>query len=472
MLKRVAFRCILILAFGTAAIFLGGGTEAWAYAVDGLALGGKVHFESKVYKEYSCTPSDTFPGYTWCHKEKTERTQRGEIRSSNTIAHSPDGTALYVNRYIEPVFSGAHDVQGELDRLSAKFGEQPREYWMPPRKGLPNALIAVWGKIKLEQLDAAEVSELAAGGKIHKGILVSYLGGIQRSAKAGVPVYRLAGGPGYLWAATFDREGRGALRFLTVDASKLTTQTPQPTPPQPTPSPPPPPYKEEPPSGITVSGTAFYVNSNLLLTNNHVVANCKGPIAVRSPEDMATYPARIYALDETNDLVLLRAKTSNAFASFHTELRVGQSVAAYGFPFAGKLSSKGNFTVGYVTALSGPYEDTRFLQMSTQVQPGNSGGPVFDMSGYVVGVVIARLEGEEFQNVNFAIQAPIVINFLKAKGVAPKLDISNVAPKLTSESVADVAKQFTVQVSCETTSPRTSNARQQSDGRNFMGEHR
>jgi hypothetical protein len=65
------------------------------------------------------------------------------------------------------------------------------------------ALVAVWGKIKLEQLDTAEVSQPAAGGKLHKGFLVSYLGDIQRSAKAKLPVYRLAGGAGF-WAASFD----------------------------------------------------------------------------------------------------------------------------------------------------------------------------------------------------------------------------------------------------------------------------
>jgi hypothetical protein len=92
---------------------------------------------------------------------------------------------------------------------------------MPTREGLPKALIAVWGKIKLEPLDAAEVSRLAVKGKSDQGLLVSFLGDLQRSAKEGVPVYRLTGGAGFLWAATFDREGRGVLRFLTIDASKI-----------------------------------------------------------------------------------------------------------------------------------------------------------------------------------------------------------------------------------------------------------
>jgi TonB family protein len=190
------------------------------YVVDGLALGGQVVFESQTYRQYHCTPSEKFPGFTWCHKEETKKERQNEILSSNSILHTPDGTAWYVNRYIEPAFFGPSDVQSEIDRLSAKFSERPREMRLPPRGGLSNAVIDVWGRIELEQIDATEVSTVAAGGAV-KGLLVSYLGDLQRSAKAGVPVYRLAGGAGFLWAATFDRQGKGVLRFLTVDASKI-----------------------------------------------------------------------------------------------------------------------------------------------------------------------------------------------------------------------------------------------------------
>jgi hypothetical protein len=51
--------------------------------------------------------------------------------------------------------------------------------------------------------------------------LVSFLGDLQRSAKLEVPIYRLIGGPGFLWSANSDREGRGTLRFLAIDASQV-----------------------------------------------------------------------------------------------------------------------------------------------------------------------------------------------------------------------------------------------------------
>ena len=66
--------------------------------------------------------------------------------------------------------------------------------------------------------------KIAAGGTA-PGLSVSFLGDLQRSAKAGVPIYRLGGGPGFIWAATFTRDGRGVLRFLTSDISRTRSPT-------------------------------------------------------------------------------------------------------------------------------------------------------------------------------------------------------------------------------------------------------
>jgi len=76
------------------------------------------------------------------------------------------------------------------------------------------------GAIELEPLTPEEISAVASGGG-GPGILVSFLGDLRRSAIAGVPVYRLAGGAGFLWAATFDQNGRGVLRYLAIDPSKI-----------------------------------------------------------------------------------------------------------------------------------------------------------------------------------------------------------------------------------------------------------
>jgi len=188
------------------------------YIVDGLALGGQVKPWSQPYLRYQCNPSDQFPGFISCNEEHTIPGK--EVTRYHSILESQDGTAYYVNSYFQPAFFDPNDVQNEISRMSSEFGQQARIIQMPQREGFPNAVIAIWGAIQLEPLNPDEISEVASGGS-HPGILVSFLGDPERSAKAGVPVYRLAGGAGFLWAATFDQNGKGMLRYLAIDDSKI-----------------------------------------------------------------------------------------------------------------------------------------------------------------------------------------------------------------------------------------------------------
>jgi serine protease Do len=133
----------------------------------------------------------------------------------------------------------------------------------------------------------------------------------------------------------------------------------------------------------TLSGTGFFVAQNRVATNNHVVSGCTKAIQVRYPE-RASYAATVSGQDATNDLVLLHTEMPHvSFASFRFQPLLGEAVATYGFPYSDVLSPTGNFTLGNITALSGMKDDTRLLQTSTPIQPGNSGGPLLDMSGRV-----------------------------------------------------------------------------------------
>jgi hypothetical protein len=188
------------------------------YFVDGLSLGGHVKFGNLAHQEYQCRPSDKFSGFIWCHEEHT--TPDNRVMRSHSILQSQDGTAYYVNSYFQPAFFDPNDIQNEIDRMSSEFGQQARIIQMSQREGLPSAVMAIWGAIQLEPLKPDEISVVASGGS-PPGILVSFLGDEERSAKAGVPVYRLAGGAGFLWVATFDQTGRGVLQYLTIDDSKI-----------------------------------------------------------------------------------------------------------------------------------------------------------------------------------------------------------------------------------------------------------
>ncbi len=215
-----------------------------------------------------------------------------------------------------------------------------------------------------------------------------------------------------------------------------------------------PPRPQSPEPETRLSGTGFFVAPKRVLTNNHVVSGCTKAIQVRYP-DRRPYTATLSGQDPNNDLVLLQTDMDNlSTAAFETRPRVGDQVATYGFPYSGVLSP--NCTLGHVTSLTGMKDDTRFLQMSTPVQPGNSGGALLDMSGGVVGVVVAQLSAlpqSVPQNVNFAIQPSIVMNFLSVKGVIPKNNTSGA--QRPAYEVCDIAKKFTVQIYCKGVAPKT-----------------
>jgi tetratricopeptide (TPR) repeat protein len=196
--------------------------ELAKYVVDGIILGGRVSLESSDYKEYQCTPSEQFEGVTWCKKQRVEEGARGSYRSSYTIAHSRDGTVYYSNQFLEPAFFNAGEVDADIERLSRKFGEQARRVRAHVRLG-PNTdgIIVTWGKVALELLDATGTSELAAGRSPRKGILVDFLGNLSESARQGWDVYRVSGGPGFVWAGSFNSNGQGTLRFFAIDPSAL-----------------------------------------------------------------------------------------------------------------------------------------------------------------------------------------------------------------------------------------------------------
>jgi hypothetical protein len=200
--------------------------EPATYAVDGVTLGTQLNRNNAAYREYKCSSSEQFSGVTWCQKARTEKERGKTFSASYSLLHAPDGNVVYINRSQEPAFFNAAEAQQDIERYSRKIGETPRITKMPARSGLPQAMIATWGQIALEQLDQASVKLLAQGKSPRKGLLIDYLGNFARSAKEGLPIYRIAGGPGFVWSASFDQKGRGALRTAAVDASGLVLTPP------------------------------------------------------------------------------------------------------------------------------------------------------------------------------------------------------------------------------------------------------
>jgi hypothetical protein len=165
-----------------------------SYGVEGVTVGSRLPPGSDLYREYQCRPSEQFSGFTWCTKQRNDRERRGKFEASYSILRAPDGTVAYVNRFQKPAFLAPTEVHDDIDRYSRNLAAPPRTIEMPERPGLPKGIIATWGKASLELLDRDSLRMLAEGRSVKQGLLVDFIADFSRSAREGLPVFRISGG--------------------------------------------------------------------------------------------------------------------------------------------------------------------------------------------------------------------------------------------------------------------------------------
>jgi len=178
------------------------------------------------------------------------------------------------------------------------------------------------------------------------------------------------------------------------------------------------PESKDSPSASTVSGTAWPVAGGFLVTNHHVVAGHTRIILLRT--DGTRIMAAIAADDVVNDLVLLRPENADllpaAIPLSSRPVKVGEQVFTIGYPHPGVMGSEPKLTSGIINARTGAQNDPRTYQISVPLQAGNSGGPLINTRGEVVGVVTSKINavkmfkwtGDLPQNVNYAIKSAYV----------------------------------------------------------------
>ena len=220
----------------------------------------------------------------------------------------------------------------------------------------------------------------------------------------------------------------------------------------------------------SISGTAFRIASGIFITNLHVAnpLSCEKILIKKGADSIAV--TRVLDVEPLSDLVLLQIQESNKttdqlklkVVKFRdpSSIRVGEFTSIYGFPLSGTLSSKGNFTTGVVSALEGMSNDLEFIQITNPIQPGNSGGPVLDGEGRVIGVVQSKLDSVKYlmesrdiaQNVNFAVSSVALKRFVERNKRNWNLDITYIkaSPAKNSETseIAKDASEFTYPVEC------------------------
>ena len=180
--------------------------------------------------------------------------------------------------------------------------------------------------------------------------------------------------------------------------------------------------------GVKGYGTGFFVSSNgYVVTAAHVIKDAK---QIRLLNRHTETSARIVYKDEALDVAVLKAdKTDCPFLPIisSSKAETGERVFTLGFPQVTIQGREVKYTEGSINALSGIGGNQRFFQISIPVQPGNSGGPLLNSKGEVVGVIAARLDaiamlietGAIPQNVNYAVKSSFVLPFLdNLKGFA------------------------------------------------------
>lgn len=197
-------------------------------------------------------------------------------------------------------------------------------------------------------------------------------------------------------------------------------------------------------------GSGFLISDSLVVTNHHVVFDSD---SIRCFIEDMSYEARIIAKDQSNDLALLaiqdRPQGKHVFLTIGdaSSARQGQSVYAMGFPLTDLLGSQMRVHSGIISALTGYEGRSSQFQLEMTLNPGNSGGPVLDQNGQVIGIVTSKLglgltgDGKIRipEGIVFAVKSDAIRPLLAASGNTDALKSANEVEK--DYSAEDVARE-------------------------------
>jgi len=202
------------------------------------------------------------------------------------------------------------------------------------------------------------------------------------------------------------------------------------------------------------SGTGFALNNGYIATNYHVIENAKS-IKVQGIKGIFSteYNAVVVGSDKYNDLALLQIKDSN-FNDFGTipykikatTSEVGEDIFVLGYPLTTTMGEEIKLTTGVISSKTGFQGDVSLYQISAPVQSGDSGGPLFDNNGNLIGVVNAKLQGAE--NVGYAIKTAYLKNLIESVTTASIIPTKNTLSTKTLPEKVKTVDDFIFLISC------------------------
>jgi hypothetical protein len=171
------------------------------------------------------------------------------------------------------------------------------------------------------------------------------------------------------------------------------------------------------------NGTGVVIDSKgIIATNYHVIKDTTAiEVDFGKGENKRSYKCEVLVSDKKNDLAILKISDSR-FSGFGvlpytfktSSVKTGESIFALGFPMAlSGLGKEIKYTKGDVSALSGVDGDPTNYTLSLSIQPGNSGGPLFDFNGNLVGITNAKIVKADVDNVSYAIKSLYLKNLIE-----------------------------------------------------------
>jgi S1-C subfamily serine protease len=197
------------------------------------------------------------------------------------------------------------------------------------------------------------------------------------------------------------------------------------------------------------SGTGFGISSNgIIVTNYHVIDGAK-TIKVRGVNSnfSITFKAKVLVSDKNNDLALIQIDDYSFTTlgtipyTIKTKLAgVGENIFVLGYPLRATMGDEIKLTNGIISSRTGFQGNITSYQISAPVQPGNSGGPLFDSQGNLIGIINAKHGGAE--NASYAVKSSYLTGLIELLPSQPKLQTVNSLTGKTLTTQVVIIKKF------------------------------